>query len=88
MDTQTIGTSGVLPPQTKTHGGTDRMGSGEQAKEERGLAKACDIPYLTIRLICPVFDTVVAMSRLLVNSVLFGSSGPAISQARQHPSCK
>lgn len=58
---------------------TDWMGSGEQIKGGRGLAMACDIPYLTVHLMCPVFETVIVMPHLLINLVLFGSSSPAVS---------
>ena len=46
---------------------------------------ACDIQYLTVHLMCPVFETVIAMPHLLMNLVLFGGSSPAVSQTRQHP---
>lgn len=55
------------------------MGSGEQIKGGRGLAMACDIPYLTVHLMCPVFETVIVMPHLPINLVLFGSSSPAVS---------
>lgn len=63
------------------------MGSGEQTKGGKGLGKACDIQYL-IRLICPVFETVIAVPYLLINLLLFGSSSSAVSQTHQHPSHK